>query len=104
MLAEGGKIFIAVPNANALSRQIAVNMGIINYNHDVPEGEAAQGHLRTYALDTFLFEFKKVQMEVIDSGGVSFNKSWCNHISCDPTTAKLSRKRTCHSNQTSLRS
>jgi 2-polyprenyl-3-methyl-5-hydroxy-6-metoxy-1,4-benzoquinol methylase len=70
MLAEGGKIFIAVPNANALSRQIAVNMGIINYNHDVPEGEAAQGHLRTYALDTLLFEFKKVHMKVIDSGGV----------------------------------
>lgn len=70
MLAEGGHIFIAVPNANALSRQLAVNMGIINYSHDVPEGEAAQGHLRTYALDTLLFEMKKVDLKVIDSGGV----------------------------------
>jgi 2-polyprenyl-3-methyl-5-hydroxy-6-metoxy-1,4-benzoquinol methylase len=70
LLTERGKIFIAVPNANALSRQIAVSMGIIKFNHDVPEGEAAQGHLRTYSLDTLLFEFKKVGMKVIDSGGV----------------------------------
>jgi 2-polyprenyl-3-methyl-5-hydroxy-6-metoxy-1,4-benzoquinol methylase len=70
LLAVKGKIFIAVPNANALSRQIAVSMGIIKYNHDVPEGEAAQGHLRTYSLDTLLFEFKKADLRVIDSGGV----------------------------------
>jgi 2-polyprenyl-3-methyl-5-hydroxy-6-metoxy-1,4-benzoquinol methylase len=70
LLAEKGKIFIAVPNANALSRQIAVNMGIIKFNHDVPDGEAAQGHLRTYSLDTLLFEFKKADLRVIDSGGV----------------------------------
>lgn len=70
LLSPQGKIFVAVPNANALSRQIAVSMGIINFNHDVPDGEAAQGHLRTYSLDTFLFEFKKANMNVIDSGGV----------------------------------
>jgi 2-polyprenyl-3-methyl-5-hydroxy-6-metoxy-1,4-benzoquinol methylase len=70
LLTPKGKIFVAVPNANALSRQIAVSMGIINFNHDVPDGEAAQGHLRTYSLDTFLFEFKKANMSVFDSGGV----------------------------------
>jgi 2-polyprenyl-3-methyl-5-hydroxy-6-metoxy-1,4-benzoquinol methylase len=70
MLTPGGKIFVAVPNANALSRQIAVSMGIVNYNHDVPEGEAAQGHVRTYSLDTLLFEFKKIDATVIDFGGV----------------------------------
>jgi 2-polyprenyl-3-methyl-5-hydroxy-6-metoxy-1,4-benzoquinol methylase len=70
LLAPGGRLFVAVPNANALSRQIAVSMGILNFNHDVPEGEAAQGHLRTYALDTFLFEFRKLNFEIVDSGGV----------------------------------
>jgi 2-polyprenyl-3-methyl-5-hydroxy-6-metoxy-1,4-benzoquinol methylase len=70
MLTPEGKIFVAVPNANALSRQIAVSMGIVKFNHDVPEGEAAQGHLRTYSLDTLLFEFKKVNATVIDFGGV----------------------------------
>jgi hypothetical protein len=45
-------------------------MGIINYNHDVPEGEAAQGHLRTYSLDTLLFEFRNIGLEIIASGGV----------------------------------
>jgi len=70
MLTPDGKIFVAVPNANALSRQIAVSMGIVNYNHDVPEGEAAQGHVRTYSLDTLLFEFKKIDATVIDFGGV----------------------------------
>jgi 2-polyprenyl-3-methyl-5-hydroxy-6-metoxy-1,4-benzoquinol methylase len=70
LLTPQGKIFVAVPNANALSRQIAVSMGIISFNHDVPDGEAAQGHLRTYSLDTFLFEFKKANMNVLGSGGV----------------------------------
>jgi len=70
LLTPSGKIFIAVPNANALSRQIAVNMGVVAFNHDVPDGEAAQGHLRTYSLDTFLYEFKKASINVLDFGGV----------------------------------
>jgi 2-polyprenyl-3-methyl-5-hydroxy-6-metoxy-1,4-benzoquinol methylase len=70
LLSPNGKILVAVPNANALSRQLAVNMGIIDYNHAVPQGEAEQGHLRTYSLDTFLFEFKNTNLKVINFGGV----------------------------------
>jgi 2-polyprenyl-3-methyl-5-hydroxy-6-metoxy-1,4-benzoquinol methylase len=70
MLSPNGKIFVAVPNANALSRQIAVSMGIIDFNHAVPKGEAAQGHLRTYSLDTLMFELKQVNAMVIAFGGV----------------------------------
>ena len=37
-----GKIFVVVPNANAASRQIAVNMNLIDHNQAVTEGEFKQ--------------------------------------------------------------
>jgi 2-polyprenyl-3-methyl-5-hydroxy-6-metoxy-1,4-benzoquinol methylase len=52
-LTPTGRLFIAVPNANALSRQIAVHMGLISHNAAVLESESKQGHLRTYSIDTF---------------------------------------------------
>ena len=51
-LAEGGRLFLVCPNANAPSRQIAVNMGLITHNAAVTKDEAEHGHRRTYSLDT----------------------------------------------------
>jgi 2-polyprenyl-3-methyl-5-hydroxy-6-metoxy-1,4-benzoquinol methylase len=71
-LAPDGKLFIAVPNANAISRQIAVKMELINYNTAVTEGENKHGHRRTYTLDTLEHEIKQSGFNIIDSGGVFF--------------------------------
>src|SRR5664279_1337702 len=49
-LTPSGKLFVAVPNANALSRQIAVRMGLIEYNAAVTPAEAQHGHRRTYSM------------------------------------------------------
>lgn len=71
-LSETGKLFVAVPNANALSRQIAVKMGLVETLQSVTEGEEKHGHQRTYNLDTLHHDFQLAGLEIIDSGGVVF--------------------------------
>ena len=61
-----------MPNANAASRQIAVNMNLIDHNQAVTEGEFKHGHRKTYALDTLLQEVKDAGLRPIQSGGVLF--------------------------------
>lgn len=77
-LAEAGKLFVAVPNANALSRQIAVRMGVVSHHQAVTEGEKLHGHLRTYNLDTLRREALDAGLEIGDSGGVIL-KTLSNH-------------------------
>lgn len=69
-LDHDGLLFVAVPNANALSRQIAVHMGLIAHNSAVTPGEFEHGHRRTYSLDTVLAEVRAAGLSVVDFGGV----------------------------------
>jgi 2-polyprenyl-3-methyl-5-hydroxy-6-metoxy-1,4-benzoquinol methylase len=70
LLAPGGVMLVAVPNARALSRQIAVQMGLIGYHTAVTEGEKLQGHCRTYTLDTLVSDIQEAGLRVVHSGGV----------------------------------
>lgn len=69
-LDEDGLLFVAVPNANALSRQIAVHMGLIAHNTAVTPGEFEHGHRRTYSLDTLLADVRRAELSVVEFGGV----------------------------------
>lgn len=69
-LSPSGRIFVAVPNANALSRQIAVRMGLIDFNSAVTQGEWAHGHRRTYTRDLLRHEVLSSGLVVEESGGV----------------------------------
>lgn len=71
-LSADGKLFLAVPNANAASRQIAVKMGLIPFNNAVTEGEWSHGHRRTYSFDTLELEAKKAGLKIKKSGGIFF--------------------------------
>ena len=71
-LAPHGRLFLAVPNANAASRQIAVAMGLISHPTAVTEGEALHGHRRTYCLDTLRRDVCKSGLAPIDAGGIFF--------------------------------
>ncbi|MBU1378799.1 MAG: class I SAM-dependent methyltransferase [Alphaproteobacteria bacterium] len=71
-LSERGRLFLAVPNANAASRQIAVKMGLISHNAAVTESEAVHGHRCTYALDTLERDAKAAGLRVVQRGGVIF--------------------------------
>ena len=71
-LAEGGRLFLACPNANAPSRQIAVKMGLISHNAAVTAGEAEHGHRCTYSLDTLERDVNAGGLSAVYRSGVFF--------------------------------
>jgi len=71
-LADGGALFLVCPNANAPSRQIAVQMGLISHNAAVTADEAAHGHRQTYALDTLERDVRASGLRVIHRSGIFF--------------------------------
>jgi GNAT superfamily N-acetyltransferase/2-polyprenyl-3-methyl-5-hydroxy-6-metoxy-1,4-benzoquinol methylase len=71
-LAEGGRLFVVCPNANAPSRQIAVKMGLISHNAAVTPAEAEHGHRCTYSLDTLERDAVAAGLKVIYRSGIFF--------------------------------
>lgn len=71
-LAPGGRFFVACPNANAPSRQIAVLMGLITHNAAVTPAEAEHGHRITYSLDTLERDTAAAGLDVIHRSGIFF--------------------------------
>jgi 2-polyprenyl-3-methyl-5-hydroxy-6-metoxy-1,4-benzoquinol methylase len=71
-LSSRGRLFLVVPNANAASRQIAVNMGLIAHGAAVTEGEASHGHRTTYTLDTLERDARDGGLTVHHRGGIFF--------------------------------
>lgn len=71
-LAEGGRLFLVCPNANAPSRQIAVKMGLISHNAEVTPAEAEHGHRCTYALDTLERDAISAGLKVVHRSGIFF--------------------------------
>jgi len=71
-LADAGRLFVVVPNANAASRQIAVHMGLVPHNDAVTDDERVHGHRKTYQLDTLEREVLDAGLSVVQRGGVFF--------------------------------
>lgn len=71
-LSDEGRLFIACPNANAPSRQIAVKMGLISHNAAITEAEFAHGHRITYSLDTLERDIKMAGLKIIHRSGIFF--------------------------------
>ena len=71
-LAEGGRLFLVCPNANAPSRQIAVKMGLISHNTAITPAEEHHGHRNTYTLDTLERECVAAGLNVVHRSGVFF--------------------------------
>lgn len=71
-LADNGRFFLACPNANAPSRQIAVKMGLITHNSAVTPAEEAHGHRITYSLDTLERDAKAAGLKVVYRSGIFF--------------------------------
>lgn len=69
-LLPGARLVLAVPNANALSRQIAVRMGLVNFNSDVTPAEREHGHRRTYSMDHFEHHIRTAGLQIVESGGL----------------------------------
>lgn len=71
-LKPGGRLFLAVPNAHAASRQIAEKMGLISDCYAVTEGEKTHGHRRTYSLGTLEDDVLAAGLNVVERGGIMF--------------------------------
>jgi 2-polyprenyl-3-methyl-5-hydroxy-6-metoxy-1,4-benzoquinol methylase len=71
-LSVNGRLFLVVPNANAPSRQIAVQAGLIPFNSAVTEDERLHGHRRTYTLDTLERVCLDAGHRIHHRGGVFF--------------------------------
>jgi 2-polyprenyl-3-methyl-5-hydroxy-6-metoxy-1,4-benzoquinol methylase len=71
-LSEGGRLFVAAPNARAGSRQIAVSMGLIDHHAAVTAAEAAHGHRVTYLIDTLRADLRAAKLRPVTEGGVFF--------------------------------
>lgn len=70
LLEEGGKLIVVVPNANALSRQIAVAMGLIDHITEVTKDEKIHGHFITYTLESLTKEIKDAGFRISLTTGV----------------------------------
>ncbi|WP_213780467.1 class I SAM-dependent methyltransferase [Caballeronia sp. dw_276] len=71
-LAPDGQFYVLVPNADAPSRQIAVQMRLIESNNAVTSGEWAHGHRRTYSFDTLEADVRAAGMKIEQRGGLMF--------------------------------
>ena len=65
-----GLAFIAVPNGNALSRQLAVAMGLVSSTTAVTDGEKSHGHQVTFNLETLKAQLREAGLTIVHSGGV----------------------------------
>ena len=72
MLTPNGRFFVLVPNADAPSRQIAVQMGLITHNNAVTPGEREHGHHRTYSFDTLEKDMRDAGLRITHRGGLLF--------------------------------
>lgn len=70
LLTSSGKLFVAVPNATALSRLIAVEMGLLDRPEAITEGERLHGHTITYTSETLSQEAKEAGLSIVATGGV----------------------------------
>jgi 2-polyprenyl-3-methyl-5-hydroxy-6-metoxy-1,4-benzoquinol methylase len=71
-LSPGGRLFVVVPNADAASRQIAVQMGLIRVNDAVTDDERVHGHRKTYRMDTLQRDVLDAGLRIVQGGGVLF--------------------------------
>jgi 2-polyprenyl-3-methyl-5-hydroxy-6-metoxy-1,4-benzoquinol methylase len=69
-LAPSGRLFVAVPNALALSRQLAQAMGLIDDLYALTPNDIRGGHRRVYDHRTLNLELVNNGFEIIESGGV----------------------------------
>lgn len=70
LLKENGVLAIAVPNAGALSRRMAVSMGLMDNLYDLTENDLRHGHRRVYDMDKLEKDVKRAGLNIIKKGGV----------------------------------
>ena len=68
-LKEGGRIWAAVPNANSIHRQVAVEMGLLKTVYELNEADITHGHRRVLDLQKLQDLFRDCEMKIEFLGG-----------------------------------
>lgn len=71
-LAPNGRMFLVVPNATAISRQIAARMGALQHVEDFSAADVRGGHRRIYRMDTLQCDARNAGLAIEHSGGIFF--------------------------------
>lgn len=70
LLAPHGKLYVVVPNARALSRQMSVHMGFLPNVYALTPNDHKHGHRRTYDRTSLNNDFESAGYKPIVSGGL----------------------------------
>lgn len=70
LLSEHGLLFVVVPNARAMSRQIARHMGLINDLFALTENDINHGHRRVYDRAALNKEIAEAGLQPVSEGGL----------------------------------
>src|SRR5690606_15156471 len=68
-LSEDGVVVCAVPNANSIHRQAAVEMGLIKSIFEMSDKDIHHGHMRIYTPETLRTEFLNSGYQILYRGG-----------------------------------
>jgi 2-polyprenyl-3-methyl-5-hydroxy-6-metoxy-1,4-benzoquinol methylase len=72
-LNDRGRLVICVPNANAINRRIAVEMGTLESLGELsPYDIDVIGHRRSYSADTLWADVAAADLEVVTAGGIFY--------------------------------
>ncbi|AYF43046.1 type 12 methyltransferase [Halobacteriovorax sp. BALOs_7] len=63
-------LYISVPNAMSLHRQVAVKMGLLNKETDLNDRDITLGHVRVYTPETLKRDIISSGLNIIEFGGV----------------------------------
>jgi len=72
MVSAEGFVFVTVPNAMALSRRLAKEMGLMDSLHDLTPNDHKHGHRRTYTLDSLRTEVLAAGFRIHEEAGIVF--------------------------------
>jgi len=72
MMHEDSLLFVTVPNRMALSRRLALEMGLVASLSDLTENDHKHGHRRTYTLETLIEEVTAAGFHVAKASGIVF--------------------------------
>lgn len=76
-LSKGGIIAATVPNAMALSRQLAVEMGLLKNVYELTQNDINHGHTCVFDFSRFRKLFEKCRYEITGESGLAF-KLFCD--------------------------
>lgn len=71
LLTKEGIIAISVPNANSLSRLLAVKMGLLNSIYDLTENDKKHGHFRVYDWQMLENQISNCGLDIVGRHGLS---------------------------------